>query len=161
MRGSPDIPPKHWQQWREIIRAVAVKAHEGQLDKSGEPYILHPLAVADRVRHLGPVREFVAYLHDVVEDTEYTLEMLEEELEGCPYLDDILAGVDGMTRREGEVYKNFIRRAAENPISKDVKRADIDHNTDPSRGWEMPSGLRKRYANAIAILEGFYDGRRV
>jgi (p)ppGpp synthase/HD superfamily hydrolase len=79
------------------------------------PYILHPLRMMLRLS--GPEERIVAVLHDVVEDTDWTLERLRGE--GFP--DEIVEAVESVTNREGESYDDFVRRAAKNPIGARVK----------------------------------------
>ncbi|MDP7468317.1 MAG: HD domain-containing protein, partial [Alphaproteobacteria bacterium] len=78
---------------------LAETLHEGQTDKLGNPYIDHVRDVADRVSSLGANYFIVGLLHDSVEDTDITLEKIEEE-----FGKDVRDGVDGMTKREGEDY---------------------------------------------------------
>ena len=106
---------------------IAAQAHEKQVDKAGEAYVLHPMRLALRCR--TDAERIVALLHDVVEDSPMTLEGLAEE--GFP--PEILAGIDGMTRREGESYEAFINRAAQNPLSAYVKRLDLEDNVNVLR----------------------------
>lgn len=107
--------------------ALAAEAHAGMVDKAGAPYILHPLRVMLRVA--DERARIAAVLHDVVEDTEWTLERLREE----GFDPEVLAAVDALTRRNGEDYYDFCRRAAQHPIARIVKRADIEDNLDLSR----------------------------
>jgi (p)ppGpp synthase/HD superfamily hydrolase len=107
--------------------AIAVTAHAGQRDKAGEPYILHPLRVMFRVNSAS--ERIVAVLHDVVEDSDWTFEQLREE--GFP--DEILDALNSVTKRDGEVYKDFVERAGSNAIGRQVKLADLEDNCDLSR----------------------------
>jgi (p)ppGpp synthase/HD superfamily hydrolase len=107
--------------------ALAVEAHRGQLDRSGQPYILHPLRVMFRCQ--TDAQRIVAMLHDVVEDTGRSF----DDLRKLGYGDDILAAVDCVTKREGESYEAFVERAAGNPIARAVKIADIEDNLDLRR----------------------------
>src|SRR5215212_3273750 len=97
--------------------ALAVEAHRGQLDKSGQPYILHPLRVMFRCQ-TDPQR-IVAVLHDVIEDTGRTA----DDLRNLGYSEEILAALDCVTKRPGEPYEAFAERAAANPIARVVKIA--------------------------------------
>lgn len=107
---------------------IALEAHAGQKDHGGTPYILHVLTVV-----LGSQPDLdamtVAALHDVVEDTPVTLEHLRAQ--GFP--DRILEAVDAMTRREGEAYDDYVGRVVANPLSRRVKKADLEHNMDVRR----------------------------
>ena len=107
--------------------SIAVEAHRGQQDKTGAPYILHPLSVMARVD--GETEKVVAVLHDVVEDTAWTLEKLKGE--GFP--DDVLTALDGVTKREGESYEDFVKRSGTNPVARRVKLADLEDNMDLRR----------------------------
>lgn len=111
--------------------ALAVAAHRGQVDKSKKPYILHPLRVMLRMK--SEEEQIIAVLHDVVEDTPYTLERLRE----LGYSEEILAALDCLTRREGESYQEFIERISQNPIARRVKLADLEDNMDVKRLSEV------------------------
>jgi GTP pyrophosphokinase len=103
---------------------IAVEAYAGQTDKAGATYIRHPLRVMERMD--SEIERVVAVLHDVVEDSEYTLAEIEQEFDG-----EVRAAVDALTKRDGEDYlDDFIPRAAENDIDRTVKRADIEDNMD-------------------------------
>lgn len=107
--------------------AVAVAAHAGQIDKAGRPYILHPLRVMLALDSTDD--QIVGVLHDVVEDTEVTLDRLRAD----GFSEAILAALDSVTKREGEGYPAFVLRAAANPIGRKVKLADLHDNSDLSR----------------------------
>ena len=129
--------------------AIATEAHAGQLDKAGAPFILHPLRVMLRVD--GDEARMAAVLHDVVEDSVWTLDQLRAE----GFTETVLAAVDGLTRREGEVYLDFCRRAAGNTIARAVKLADLEDNLNPDRMAALPEAnrtLADRYRKARAIL---------
>jgi (p)ppGpp synthase/HD superfamily hydrolase len=107
--------------------AIAVAAHTGQRDKADQPYILHPLRVMFRVN--SEAERIVAVLHDVVEDSDWTFEQLREE----GFTDEILKALNSVTKREGEVYEDFVERAGSNAIGRQVKLADLEDNCDLSR----------------------------
>jgi hypothetical protein len=92
-----------------------------------------------------------SWLHDIVEDTWVTL----EDLRRAEYPPAVIATVDAMTRRDGEVYRAYIRRLAGNPLARIVKRADLRDNLAEARrlGPEYDS-LRKRHQWALNFLEG-------
>ncbi len=127
-------------------REICMERHAGQVDKAGEPYYLHPFAVADAVD--GEEAKAVAYLHDVVEDTDATPEWLAAQ--GFPA--NVVEAVDCITRRDGEPYGDYIARVARNGLARAVKMADLKHNLDPSRRGATDS-MRERYAKALAMLE--------
>lgn len=106
---------------------IAAQAHAGQKDKAGMPYILHPLRVMLAQR--DDSARIAAVLHDVVEDTGWTLERLAAE----GFDETIVAAVDAVTRRPDEPYEDFVRRAIRNPIGRAVKKADLQDNLDSSR----------------------------
>src|SRR6187399_2146094 len=108
--------------------AIAASAHEGQHDKAGAPYILHPLRVMLRVK--TNAERITAVLHDVVEDYEgWSFERLLEE----GFSTDIIEALKSVTKREGENYEDFVKRACENPIGRRVKLSDLRDNCDLSR----------------------------
>jgi hypothetical protein len=122
---------------------VAIRAHEGQKRKSGEPYITHPLAVCEAVKTVE--EKTVAILHDVVEDSNITLDDLRKD-----FPENIVDAVDHVTRRDGEKYKDFIIRAKRNEIARVVKIADIEHNL---KTLPEHHTLRKRYNGALYALK--------
>ncbi len=129
--------------------SIAAEAHAGQTDKGGAPYILHPLRVMMRVE--GEDARIAAVLHDLVEDTHWTFDDLRTEGFG----EAVVAALDGLTRRDGELYLDFCRRAATNELARQVKLADIDDNLDPARVAALPEqhrSLADRYRKARAIL---------
>jgi GTP diphosphokinase / guanosine-3',5'-bis(diphosphate) 3'-diphosphatase len=107
--------------------AIAAEAHSGQLDKAGQPYILHPLKVMLRM-HANDER-IAAVLHDVVEDTAVGF----SELRNAGFSEAILDAVDALTKREGESRMDAAIRAKRNPISRAVKLSDNAENLDISR----------------------------
>ncbi len=123
---------------------IAVEAHRGQQDKSGSSYILHPLSVMARVE--GETEKIVAVLHDVVEDTAWTLEKLKGE--GFP--NEILTALDCVTKREGESYEDFVKRAASNPVARRVKLADLEDNMDLRRMKTVEQKDLERLAKYLA-----------
>ncbi len=107
--------------------AIAAQAHAGQIDKAGQPYILHPLRVMFRVE--GPSERIAAVLHDVVEDSPVTLDQLAEE----GFSEEVIAAVQALTKRAGETRLEAAKRAAANSIARAVKLADNTENMDISR----------------------------
>jgi (p)ppGpp synthase/HD superfamily hydrolase len=107
--------------------AIAATAHEGQVDKAGAPYILHPLRVLHRLDTTD--ERIVAVLHDVIEDTPVTL----DELRAEGFSDSIIDAIDAVTKRPDEDYMDFVARAAANPLGRKVKLADLEDNRDLSR----------------------------
>jgi (p)ppGpp synthase/HD superfamily hydrolase len=108
--------------------AIAAEAHAGQVDKAGAPYVLHPLRMMLRVSSID--ERIVAVLHDVCEDCPgWTF----DRLCGEGFASHIIEALRSVTKREGEDYEAFARRAATNPIGRCVKLADLHDNCDLSR----------------------------
>lgn len=133
--------------------AFAIERHSGQTRWDGRDYVQnHCIPVAKKFT--DDLRKTVAVLHDVVEDGKATLQEVRDRFGST-----VAAAVDSLSRRSGESYKDFIRRAAKNPIAKDVKIADIEHNMDDVPDDETmkkkAEGLRtKRYIPALLFLSG-------
>ncbi len=107
--------------------AIAAAAHQDQVDKANAPYILHPLRLM--LRGKTTLEQLVAVLHDVVEDSDWTLERLEAE--GFPT--EAIAALDCLTRRSDESYDEFIDRVLTNPLAVRVKRYDLEDNMTLTR----------------------------
>lgn len=111
----------------EKALVIATKAHEGQKDKAGVPYILHPIRVSNRCK--TDEERIVAILHDTIEDTDVTPDYLLSE--GFPK--SIVKAVLSVTRNEGESYEDFVIRSKQNPIGRQVKIHDLEDNMDITR----------------------------
>ena len=128
---------------------IAYRAHHGQYDKSGIPYIYHPIHLAEQMK--DEYTTCVALLHDVVEDTNVTLRELSEI-----FPKEVTDAVALMTHTDDTDYLDYVRKINVNPIAKAVKLADLYHNSDRSR-MEDPdeAALRRwdqKYSKALAIL---------
>lgn len=133
----------------ETAIQIAAEAHRGQIDKSGEPYILHPLRVM--LAQNGEVARIVGVLHDVIEDCEYDL----TDIEFFGFAPEVTYAIDSVTRREGEDYFDYVKRANANLIGRRVKIADLNDNMDPRRMVVGDSGAQARmqkYLRALAML---------
>jgi len=109
---------------------IASIAHVGQVDKCGNPYILHPLRVMmNFCDDKDEAAQICAVLHDVVEDTSVTLDDLRAE----GFSDDIITALDCLTRRNGENYDDFISRILTNQLACKVKYGDLADNMDLTR----------------------------
>ena len=109
---------------------VAVTAHSGQVDKGGKPYILHPMWVMNKVRHLGPDFMTAAILHDVVEDSSLTI----EGLITLGFNQDVIAAVRALTHdHQNMSYEDYIKSIKNNTIATAVKLRDIEHNSKITR----------------------------
>jgi (p)ppGpp synthase/HD superfamily hydrolase len=109
--------------------ALAATKFEGVFDKGGKPYILHCLWVMDRVRHLGDKYMIVAVLHDIVEDTDVSLEMLME----LGYSMDIVDAIDALTKDSNLSYATYITGVKKVKIARQVKLRDLEHNSKITR----------------------------
>ena len=136
-------------QTLERAIAIAATAHAGQVDKGGAPYILHPLKVMLRMNTLE--ERIVAVLHDVVEDCDISLDDLRKE----GFSEEVLTAIQSVTKVPGESYEDFVERAAQNPIGRVVKLADLEENSDLSRiaspSWEDLKRIEK-YRRVIGRL---------
>ena len=132
---------------------IAYAAHHGQVDKSGLPYILHPLHLAEQMN--DEITTCIALLHDVIEDTPVTFEDLAKE-----FPKEVMDALLLLTHQEGTDYLEYVRAIRQNPNATAVKRADLAHNSDETRfagclnvTQEQLSYYREKYAKAKAILE--------
>ena len=137
-KGQPNADPRQieilGEPMPEIYKhaeRIAVKAHKGQKDKSGEDYVLHPIRVAEKCKSINA--KVVALLHDTIEDTKMTPETLRKE--GFP--EEIISAVLSVTRQEGESYQDFVHRASGNVIGREVKIADLEDNMNIRRLKEI------------------------
>ena len=130
---------------------IAYDAHHGQVDKAGVPYVFHPFHLAESMD--DEISCCAALLHDVVEDTDVTLEQLAKE-----FPDEIVEAVRLLTHDPETNYHDYVRAIKANPVAVKVKFADLDHNSDQSRfaGVEVPKErlgyFRDKYAKAREIL---------
>lgn len=122
---------------RKAMR-ICYAAHEGQVDKSGVPYVFHPLHLAEQMETEEEI--CTALLHDVVEDTKWTLAELEAE--GFPA--SVLDAVRLLTREKDVSYMAYIERLSGNRIARKVKLADLEHNSDLTRLLEVTERDLKR-----------------
>ena len=127
---------------------IAYNAHHGQVDKSGVPYIFHPIHVAEQMENEEEC--IVALLHDTVEDTNITFEVLEKEFSAT-----VIEALKLLTHDESIDYFDYVRKLKSNPIAKKVKLADLYHNSDITR-MENPTEKdwkrKEKYHKAILIL---------
>ena len=107
--------------------AIAAQAHQEQLDKAGAPYILHPLRMM--LRMSSETEMTAAILHDVVEDTAWTLDQLRQ----AGFSAEVVQAVECLTHRDQETYEAFITRVRTNTVASKVKLADLEDNMDMRR----------------------------
>ena len=147
---------KHRKKVEIITKAFnfANQAHKGIKRRSGEPYIMHPIAVASIVCNeigLGSTSICAALLHDVVEDTNVTFDELEKN-----FSPEVIEGLKLLTHDKNVDYLEYIRKIKNNPIARKVKLADLYHNSDPTR-MENPTPKdlerKEKYRKAIEILK--------
>ncbi len=128
---------------------LAYKAHQKQKDRSGLPYVLHPLHLAEQMD--TEETTVAALLHDVAEDTDYTLEDLRRE--GFP--ETVLEALALLTHDPAVPYLDYVRALKDNPIARAVKLADLAHNSDLSRlskVSEKDLARVEKYRKAMEIL---------
>lgn len=111
----------------QIALELAVEKHKNQTDKAGNPYILHPLHVMENVN--SKEGKIVAILHDIIEDTDVT----EDYLLKIGLSKRIVDAVIALTRSEDIDYQEYIKNLGSNPLAKEVKLADLEHNMDLKR----------------------------
>ena len=130
----------------EAAKALATRAHSGQTDKAGLPYITHPERVAGRLD--TPEEQVVGWLHDTVEDTEVTIAEIEKE-----FGPETTAAVDAISRREGETWSEYLDRIQENPVARAVKISDLIDNSNLGRIPVVTMKDVKRQAKYNKALE--------
>jgi len=107
---------------------LAVEAHSGVYDKGGSPYILHPLHLMNQFL-FDPELAAIAVLHDVVEDSEVTIDGLIE----LGFTNRVIDAVDLLTHRSSDSYDEYINKICMNADAIKVKRKDLEHNSDITR----------------------------
>jgi (p)ppGpp synthase/HD superfamily hydrolase len=131
---------------------IAYRAHHGQVDKGGIPYIFHPFHLAEQMT--DEYTTCAALLHDVVEDTDGTLEAL-----SAIFPAKVVEAVALLTHRPGDDYLQYVAAIRENPIARAVKLADIAHNSDTTRlettadNLAAQKRLHEKYSKALQILK--------
>ena len=134
----------------KIALKLCFEAHKEQVDKSGMPYVFHPFHLAEQME--TEETTIVALLHDLVEDTDYTI----EDLTSMGFGKNITDAIALMTHADDVDYMDYVSAIKENPIARAVKLADLRHNSDLTRLDVVDEKALKRkekYLKAIAILE--------
>lgn len=137
----------------KIALKLCFEAHKDQIDKSGMPYVFHPFHLAEQMK--DEKTTVVALLHDVVEDTEYTI----DDLKNMGFSEDILSAIALMTHDDSVPYMEYVAQIKADPIAKAVKLADLRHNSDLSRLDKVTSydlERAEKYKKAIELLESSY-----
>lgn len=143
------------------VDAFAARAHAGQVDLIGVPYVEHVRAVAAGLEPFGEELVMAGLLHDVIEDTAWTAERLRAA--GIP--DRVVAVVEAVTNRPDLSYEAKLHLIARDPDATLVKIADNAHNSRQDRAAELPPARRERlaakYRGARDILWGGVDAERI
>lgn len=137
---------------KKIMQAmrIAYNAHHGQLDKEDVPYIFHPAHVAEKMTSENAT--IVALLHDVVEDTNLSLQDLEKE----GFDSEVYEAIELLTHDEKVPYMDYIKKIKDNKLAREVKIADLLHNSDKTRDDTNSERTKKRnekYAEALKELD--------
>lgn len=106
---------------------IAFNAHVGQVDKAGQPYILHPLRLM--LQFLNEEERIVAVLHDVVEDSELTI----DDLSVRGFSKSVVLAIECLSKKESENYNDFILRLSKNKLATKIKIEDLKDNLDITR----------------------------
>ena len=125
-------------------------AHKSQVDKSGLPYVFHPFHLAEQMS--DELTTVVALLHDVVEDSDYTL----EDLRNMGYPQPVMEALALMTHDDATPYLDYVANLKHNPIARQVKLADLQHNSDLTRLDVVTDTALQRvekYKKAIELLQ--------
>lgn len=129
---------------------ICFEAHKEQKDKSGLPYVFHPFHLAEQMK--DELSTVAALLHDVVEDTNMTFENLEKE----EFPNEVIEALKLLTHDKTVPYLEYVERVKENTIARNVKRADLAHNSDLTRldvVTEKDLERTEKYKKALEILE--------
>ena len=140
-----------WLVGRAII--IATEAHLGQRDKVGELYIFHALRVMMKGKTYQ--EKILGVLHDVVEDTAVTLEMIDDQ-----FPSEITAALDAISHRDHEPNVDYLTRVCANSLAKIVKGYDLDDNSDPVRMAGLDEETRNRLKNKHMMSYDYLGGRR-
>lgn len=133
----------------KMAMKLCFAAHKDQLDKSGLPYVFHPFHLAEQMT--DELTTVTALLHDVVEDTPYTL----EDLRQMGFPEEVMEALRLLTHDDDTPYLDYVVRLKDNPIARAVKLADLRHNSDMTRLDHVDDWALKRaekYQKAIALL---------
>ena len=127
---------------------LAFNAHEGQTDKGGMAYIMHPFNIASKLKEEDEI--ITALLHDTLEDSNLT----KEDLLNAGFSTDIIEAVDTLTKKQ-EDYFDYINKIKENDLARKIKLLDLKHNMDLTRIERITSEdikRNKKYKKAIKML---------
>lgn len=141
-----------YTKWTSKALKLCYLAHKDQVDDTGVPYVFHPVHLAEQMNN--ETATICALLHDLVEDTDYTFEYLKNE----GFSDTVIEVLKLLTHDKSEDYFVYVKRISSNAIAKQVKLADLKHNSDLSRydGEQISEYVllrNEKYKKAIAMLE--------
>ena len=125
-------------------------AHKDQVDKTGIPYVFHPIHLAEQMT--DELSTVCALLHDVVEDSDYSF----DDLRKMGFPERVIQVLILLTHEEGVPYLDYVRHISADPVAKQVKIADLKHNSDLSRLDTVDDKALRRvekYARALKLLE--------
>ena len=128
---------------------LCFETHKDQVDKTDMPYVFHPFHLAEQMD--DEISTVCALLHDVVEDSDMTL----EGLAGMGFPAQVIEVLSLLTHAEGVPYMDYVREIAKNPLAKKVKIADLTHNSDLTRMDEVDEwafSRNEKYREALRIL---------
>jgi len=128
---------------------LATKYHRGQVDKAGKDYMIHLETVSQCCSGDNEIVKVVALLHDILEDTCCTVEVLE----ACGFSNEVVEGVRAITKVDGEDYQMYLDRVKNNEVARVVKICDLKHNMDLSRLSEVGEEDIKRWKKYKGALE--------
>ena len=134
----------------KLAMKLCFEAHKDQRDKTGLPYVFHPFHLAEQMQDEDST--VLALLHDVVEDSDYTL----EDLRHFGFNSRVLTALSLLTHDPKVPYMDYVRQIRENPLATRVKLADLRHNSDMTRLdviTEFDQRRAEKYQAAIRLLE--------
>lgn len=140
---------------------LCFKAHKEQVDKAGIPYVFHPISLAERFGEDQEAETCVALLHDVLEDTDYTV----DDIRAAGMSDEVIEALLLLNHNPKVEYMDYVRHLSKNNIARHVKIYDLQHNSNLSRLEKVTKKDLKRvekYKEALRILfevEGSSEGK--
>lgn len=128
---------------------TAYSAHHGQVDRSGIPYIFHPIHIAEQMDTEDLI--CVALLHDVLEDSHLT----RKDLRIRGFKEEVIEAVELLTKSDKDTYDEYIHKLKSNELAKKVKVEDLKHNMDTERLKKITDkdlARVKKYEEALLFL---------
>ena len=149
VQSQEDLTMIYTDMTKKALR-LCFDIHKEQVDKSGLPYVFHPFHLAEQME--TEETTIVALLHDVVEDSDLTL----EDLRQMGFSDTVIAALALLTHDPAVEYMDYVRAIKDNPIARAVKLADLQHNSDLTRldtVDEKALARREKYLQAMTLLK--------